>query len=220
MSSTSARETSEIRLVVFDLGRVLVRICDDWQQACSCAGLDVTFRPAEPADQLRLRALANQLEVGEISSTEFATQVARVMGLAPEQVSAASAAYIRGAYPGAAELVADLAASGIATACLTNTNEHHWELLSESGHPSYFPLHRLKWQFASHHLRLRKPDPAIYASVERQTGIAPEAILFFDDVAENVDAARHRGWNVERIDPALDNPIGQMRRALRKFGLE
>lgn len=217
MSSTPTREKPEIRLVVFDLGRVLVRICDDWQHACACAGLDVPAFSIAPADQLKLVELSHQHEVAQIDSARFIQESAKLMGLSSEQVRAASASYIVGAYPGTVQLLDELSAMGVATACLTNTNPHHWELLYQAGHPSFFPLDRLKWRFASHLMRLRKPGPAIYKQVEKETGIAPGSILFFDDVAENVDAARHCGWNAVRIDPALDDPMGQVRRALKEF---
>ena len=78
---------------------------------------------------------------------------------------------------------------------------------------------RLHHRFASHLLRLRKPDDAIYAHVEGATGVRGMAIVFFDDVAENVDAARRRGWHAYRIDPAPDDPLPQVRSRLRAHGV-
>lgn len=210
--------TAGVQLVVFDLGRVLVRICDDWQHACRCAGLDVN-----PASILSnapaLKKLSDAHEVGAVSSAEFLGEIARVIGASPDHVRRASEAYTRGGYPGAADLVQELRAAGVATACLTNTNEHHWGLLSEAGHPTFFPLDRLKYRFASHLLRCRKPDDAIYECVERQTGLPPSSILFFDDVAENVAAAARRGWRAHRVDPKLENPIPHIRSVLRQHGV-
>ena len=40
-------------------------------------------------------------------------------------------------------------------------------------------------------------------------------ILFFDDMEENVRAARKRGWIAEWIDPQLDDPLRQIREALK-----
>ena len=48
--------------------------------------------------------------------------------------------------------------------------------------------------YISGHLRLLKPEPAIYAAVEGDCGLPPEALLFTDDKAANIDAARARGW--------------------------
>lgn len=205
-----------IELVVFDLGRVLVRICRDWRQACECAGIQSFNRELSEADALRLKDVAHRHEIGELGARDFASQASSLIGLSPGQVLAMSDAYVFGPYDGAAELLAELADVGIATACLSNTNEHHWGLLFEPAHRAWLRMDRFNHRFASHLLRARKPDEAIYAHVERATNVAGDAILFFDDVVENVEAARRRGWVAEWIDPAPDEPIGQIRAALRR----
>lgn len=40
----------------------------------------------------------------------------------------------------------------------------------------------------------RKPDAAYYGAVAAHLGVAPERIVFWDDSAENVEAARAAGW--------------------------
>ena len=42
---------------------------------------------------------------------------------------------------------------------------------------------------------LKKPDPAIYALAQRRLGVEPHEVVFLDDVAANVDAAREAGWH-------------------------
>lgn len=54
--------------------------------------------------------------------------------------------------------------------------------------------------YISAHLGLIKPDPQIYAWVERDCGIAPEALLFSDDRPENIEAAKSRGWQAHLFD--------------------
>ncbi|MDB5357819.1 MAG: HAD-superfamily hydrolase, subfamily variant 3 [Phycisphaerales bacterium] len=210
------KQNSEVRLVVFDLGRVLVRICDNWQHACRVAGLPVVEGELSAEGQARLHALVCRAEVGALGMDGFAREVAPVLGITPVQLRALSDAYLLGAHEGAIEVVDELSTAGMPTACLTNTNDNHWRLMSDRSAPAYFPLGRLTHQFASHLLRLRKPEEAIYAHVERATATPPHAILFFDDIEENVAAARKRGWDARRIDPALDDPISQVRDALRE----
>lgn len=41
---------------------------------------------------------------------------------------------------------------------------------------------------------LAKPQPEIYRLMETRMGLPPEALFFFDDTQENVDAARACGW--------------------------
>jgi glucose-1-phosphatase len=214
--ASSSPAPGPIQLVVFDLGRVLVRICRDWQQACGCAGIQSFNRALGDADTSRLTAIARRYDVGDLNAGDFAREASSLMGLSAEQVTAMSEAFIFGPFPGAASLLAELSESGVATACLSNTNEHHWGLLFDPGHRAWLPMDRFTHQFASHLVRARKPDEAIYAHVERATNLARGAILFFDDVLENIEAARRRGWIGEWIDPAPDEPIGQIRAALRR----
>jgi putative hydrolase of the HAD superfamily len=46
----------------------------------------------------------------------------------------------------------------------------------------------------SHEEGIRKPDPRIFALASERIGFPPEEIVFLDDVAENVDAARACGF--------------------------
>ena len=214
-----ADSQTRIELVVFDLGRVLVRICNDWVHACATAGVNIALDRLDPASLLELRELVHQLEVNALSFEEFAGRVGRTLGATPEQIRCASEAFLVSLYPGVVELIAELHKAAVATACLSNTNEHHWRLLADPQHPEFSGLSRLRYQFASHLIGARKPDQAIYEHLERETGIRGGAILFFDDVQENVDAARSRGWKAEWIDPALDDPLPQIRTALGRHGV-
>jgi putative hydrolase of the HAD superfamily len=46
----------------------------------------------------------------------------------------------------------------------------------------------------SHEVGLAKPDPRVYRLTEQRLGVVGEEIVFIDDVARNVEAARERGW--------------------------
>jgi len=48
--------------------------------------------------------------------------------------------------------------------------------------------------FCSGDLNVAKPQPAFYSRVASELGVAPESILFFDDSATNVEAAKQSGW--------------------------
>jgi putative hydrolase of the HAD superfamily len=52
-------------------------------------------------------------------------------------------------------------------------------------------------------VRQIKPEPGIYDTAARLFGAAPDALLFIDDVADNVIAARAAGWQaLQFIDSA------------------
>ncbi len=48
--------------------------------------------------------------------------------------------------------------------------------------------------FVSGHLKLAKPDPAIFARVEADSGLFGPQLLFADDRPDNIAAAEERGW--------------------------
>jgi putative hydrolase of the HAD superfamily len=194
-----------------------MRICRDWRHACERAGLD--HLAVDPVNVPALRDVLHRAEVGEITAERFHHDAAGCMSCSPEQIRQISDAFVVAPYPGAADLLAELAGAGVAIACLSNTNEHHWSLLSEPGHRAWLPMDRLNHRFASHLVRARKPEDAIYAHVEREVGLPPCDILFFDDVTENVEAAQRRGWNAQWIDPTPDDPIPQIRDSLRRHAL-
>ena len=51
----------------------------------------------------------------------------------------------------------------------------------------------------SAHEHLVKPDPAIYRLMEKRLDLAPEKLMFFDDLAANVAAARSCGWLAAQV---------------------
>lgn len=201
-------------LLVFDLGGVLIRICRDWAQACAESGVTL------PADLSPIAATLHQLvalsETGAMEQDAFCTALGRELDMGRQQVHDACTAYLLGPYPGTHALLDELAQRGVATACLSNTNAHHWAMMTRPGHRHCLGLDRLDHRFASHLIGLRKPDPAIYRHVQEQTAVAPERILFFDDAPENVDAAAACGWAARLIDREGD-PAVQIRDHLRRY---
>jgi glucose-1-phosphatase len=214
-----------IRLVCFDLGGVVIRTCGSWDHARSRAGLP----SHEPADRDRfeeaVRAADDRHQLGAVADEEFFREIARLAGgfYAPDEVARIHDAWLLGEYAGMDRLVAELnALAGLRTACLSNTNHRHWMMMAGNGEPSSrpeFPAFRgLAHRHASHLLGLAKPHPEIYREFERRTSRSGREILFFDDRAENVDAARSLGWSAEQIDAAGDT-AGQAREHLRRHGI-
>jgi putative hydrolase of the HAD superfamily len=207
---------NRIQLVCFDLGRVLMRICNNWRHACQIAGVAAPSGDPDAAALAALDAAVCRSEVGEIDLDEFAAAAARALGLTPASVVTLSNAYCLGPYPGAGELLDELSAAGVMTACLSNTNANHWRILTDPDGDHGRVTGRLNHRFASHLVRVRKPDARIYAHVEDAVGVSGDAIVFFDDLKENTAAAARRGWHGHWVDPSLDDPIGQIRHHLRE----
>ena len=100
----------------------------------------------------------------------------------------------RGLIDGAEELV-EAAASSVAVACLSNTNELHWRQQTDAQRlADLFPT-----RFLSHELGLIKPDREIFDHVVGALTLPADSILFFDDNQLNVDGARAAGLRAECV---------------------
>jgi len=76
----------------------------------------------------------------------------------------------------------------------------------------------LDHRLASHELGCAKPGSEIYTIFSKTLEIEPSDIVFFDDLAENVGAARAMGWDAVPIDYTGDT-ASQMRQALASRGV-
>lgn len=209
-------DSTSIRLVCFDLGGVLLRICRSWREGCAAAGLEARAAfPDDPSAANGFKGIGASYQVGALSCTEYAGRFAAAMNhlYSPDEIMTIHHAWLLGEYPGAGLLIDDLHAAGLETACLSNTNHAHWSRM-----PEYASVMKLQRRFASHELGHAKPDAAIYRAFEERTGRSAGEIVFFDDLPENVAAARALGWRATVIDPAGD-PAAQMRSALRRCNI-
>ena len=173
----------------------------------------------DPQTLKQVTTLSRLHETGQIDDGTFDRRVADIVGLTPQQVGKAAEAWLVERYTGAVELVEWLAKHPtLKSACLSNTNTRHWRQMTESAEVG-LPLMKLTWQFVSFRIGYMKPAPEIHRAVERESGLAPSQILFFDDNPANVAAAKACGWEAEVIDPSGDDSPEQVMRSLRRRGL-
>ncbi len=212
-------------LIVFDLGGVIVRICRSIKEAGDRCGIEVRDEDITPERRAERRAIHAQYERGHLSCDAFFTAIAQTTGsrYTPEQFRAMHLAWIIDEYPGVSGLIDDLHAAGLSTGVLSNTNPSHWAQMQPtpdaSGRtvPPKFPTPaKPHHKHASHLLGLAKPDPQIYHEFARRTGFAPASIIFFDDLNDNIEAARAAGWEADLIDHTGD-PAAQMRLRLHRL---
>jgi len=212
-------QDSATRFICFDLGGVLVRTQHDIFEACAAAGLTAAAGWRSGAARRSFAKLLFRLESGTCPEEDFLREAAEVLPpWEAADVAALMDAWLLGLYPGVQALLSELwAAPGKLTGCLSNTNERHCRVMLQQ--PDYRPLQEhLDHRFLSHRIGARKPAAAVYAHVEQHVEVAPEAIVFFDDRAENIDAARARGWIAESVDPHGD-PAQQIRAYLAGHGV-
>ena len=196
------------RIVVFDIGGVLVRISRSWRENHERAGLPGDPPPEDSNFEARRTQLSAQFHLGRLTTDEYAAEVASASDgrYSASDILAAQSAHLLGEYAGIESVFDRIEHAATATGLLSNTNSLHWSrLVGDQGHAAEFPnVARAKHRYASHLLGLAKPDPAIYRALVAGTGYAGEQILFFDDSMENIDAARAEGWRAEWIDHTGD----------------
>jgi putative hydrolase of the HAD superfamily len=203
------------QLIVFDLGQVLVRVCDGWEDACRRVGIAPDRVQLSHRESAQMSEIVHRWDSGLIDLDQFAREVAPLRGLSALDVVRIHQAYLLGPFPGAVELVDELNDAGFQTACLSNTNAGHWKLMQTPGDPNFFPLDRLTFRFASHLVGTCKPDEKLFRHLEAHTQASGSKIIFFDDRSENVDAAKRIGWQAYRIEIDGD-PVKQVRQHLNR----
>jgi putative hydrolase of the HAD superfamily len=180
------------------------------------AGLDARGASfIDPSGADGLRELSRLHQSGQISSDEFFEQVAHVREgrYSPDEVRRIHDAWLLGEYEGVGDIIDRIHHAGMLTASLSNTNQRHWAALQ-----SYPVISRLKIRLASHELGLVKPDPAIYRAAEARFHTVGQSIIFFDDLLENIEAARTQGWHAVHVDHSGDT-ARQIETALRNLNL-
>ncbi|AIE84729.1 HAD family hydrolase [Fimbriimonas ginsengisoli] len=202
------------RLVTFDVGGVLIRICHTWQACAREAGVDIKW-PAQPEIALTDFPAFDAYQMGAIDLDDYLARLAEWLGCSPEEAGRVHDGILVEPYPGTEELVAELQDRGELTACLSNTNEPHWQAFFGGRFPA---VARLDSKMASHLVGINKPDPAIFRLHAETNGVAPEEIVYFDDAPANIEAATEVGFRTLRIDPSGDT-VAQMRGFLVDLGV-
>ena len=214
--SATPLNPSPIDLICFDLGGVLVRTQGNWFDACKAAEVPIPKTLTDASVLAKLSELVRRSALGELTAEALIAQVADITGLTHDQIAAVSTAGLMGSFPGTADLISALKTANYRTACLSNTHDHHWRILTSDG--DYNWMHQLDFRFASHLVGHAKPDQSAYAHVEQEAQVTPTHIAFFDDLPENVAAAQSRGWHAYHIMPASD-PISQIRKHLQTLAV-
>lgn len=98
--------------------------------------------------------------------------------------------------PHSARLLKALKAKGVPVFSLTNFGIQSLELAQQH----YPVLNEFDREYVSGHLEVIKPDPTFYEILERDSGVAPEALIFTDDRPENIDVAAARGWQTHLFE--------------------
>jgi glucose-1-phosphatase len=182
-----------VEAVLFDLGGVLV----GWEGVPGLVRLCGGRLGTEEARRFWIESpWVRRFEVGRCRPEEFAAGVVEELRLpcGPVEFLEAFASWDRGLFPGALDLLDDLAPRYL-LACLSNNNEVHWPRLRDGGGLGA----RFRRRHLSHETGLFKPDRAAYDHVVADLGIAASRILFLDDNPENVRGAEAAGLRAREV---------------------
>lgn len=192
-------------ILVFDFGNVIIDI--DYQRCHNNFQtlLDVRWGEKLPDDIQEWIVL---LETGEISEETFLWKFQSNYNaqLNPRDIIDCWNSMLTGIPEGRLDLLAGIAGQ-YDTYLLSNTNSIHLGWIRRYLKREYscedFDTRYFKQTFYSHELDMIKPNKKIYAHVTKEIGCKAGDILFFDDLKENVEAARAYGWQVVLHDPNL-----------------
>ena len=178
--------------LIFDFGNVLIEI----DPARSIEAFQTLGAQAD----LHLDAdFFHDFETGAIKATEFRRALRSQLrwASADSSIDRAWNALLLEIPPRTLHVLRSLRAEGYRLALLSNTNPIHIdEVRRRLGPHGYAAFERcFERVFYSFDMGLRKPDPAIYAAVDRELGItSPAEVLFIDDNAANIATAAAYGW--------------------------
>ena len=185
----------QTKIIMFDLGGVLVESTG----IVALQSLAPHLHDKQVVLERWLRSQAVALfERGRISGDEFAATFIQEWELHLDKNTflASFASWVRGFYPGALQLIDGLRRQH-RVACLSNTNAIHWARMPEAQQIFDYP-------FASHLSGFMKPDREAYKHALRGMNVAATDVYFFDDLAQNIAAAREIGINAFQVRGLVD----------------
>jgi HAD superfamily hydrolase (TIGR01509 family) len=175
--------------LLFDLGRVVLDI--DFSRTIACWAGHAGCNPADLAERFVIDNSYWRHETGAIDDAQFFAALRTSLGidLSDTQFLEGWNAIFSGEMPDIAPLLTR-AAKRVPLYAFSNTNAAHVAHFSKAyvdvlGHFTKI--------FLSSSIGLRKPDAAAYDHVITAIGAPASRIVFFDDLAENIEGARARG---------------------------
>jgi 2-haloacid dehalogenase len=201
---------TEIRHIVFDVGKVLVHY--DPHQAYRELIPDLDERTA-----FLTHVCSGAWNQEQDRGRTWAEAEAEALGRHPDKGELIRAyrqrwhLMVSHAYDDSVAILRALLARGHDVTLLTNFASDTFQEAQQR-----FPfLAETRGATVSGDIKVIKPDPAIYAHHTQAFGLTPSATLFFDDSPANVDGARGTGWKAEIFTGAE-----QLRADLARHGIE
>jgi len=184
---------NQISTILFDLGNVIGHIDFGafWR--------DLGFFQAD--DMLSFSegyaSLTLQYETGHISTDQYLHGLYTLFNnkYSIEQLEVAVGCIIQKPVEGMANIIQHVSRTH-QTALVSNTNEIHYRLSLKK----FDVLKILQKHYLSYQIHVMKPARGFYDAIIKDQGIFPSKLLFIDDIAENVKAAKTAGMQIIQFE--------------------
>jgi putative hydrolase of the HAD superfamily len=199
--------SDHIQALLFDLGGVLIEI--DFERVFRHWARHSRLTAAAIRERFEVDTAFQRHERGEIDGAAYFDHLRRLLLL--EGSDAEIAAGWNAVFVGPIEPTLALirrVRERLPCFCFTNTNPTHQASWSQA-----FPELGSLFEeiFVSSELGMRKPEPLAFETVAAGMGIPPARILFFDDLAQNVEGARSAGMRAVLVRSPEDVREGLVR---------
>jgi glucose-1-phosphatase len=198
--TVSALTPGSADALLFDLGRVVLDI--DFSRAIATWAAHAGRAPTDIVARFARSEAYERHEIGELSDAGYFASLREQLDIAisDEQFLEGWNAIFAGEVPGIAPLLAR-ASGRLPLYVLSNTNDAHVAHFSVA----YAALlGHFRELYLSSKIGLRKPDKAVYDHVVKAIGVPASRILFFDDLSENIEAARACGLKAVHVTSSDD----------------
>lgn len=194
-----------VKAIAFDIGGVLIELDLD---RCIHAFRDILGfeRITELLDPSHQKGIYGEMEAGRLGADHFRELILAESrpGCTKADVDRAMAALLVGMPEATVRVVKDLQ-TRYPLYLLSNNNPismaRTYAIFRENG---IEPKTAFKGEFISWEMQLMKPSQACYREVIRRIGLPAREILFVDDNANNVEAAREAGLQARYYIPGSD----------------
>lgn len=195
--------------IIFDLGKVLVDF--DYTVAARKVAARSTKSPRDLHTFLGSSPLLVDYERGRLTRGQFFEAIRTAIGFRGDlEEFGGYFADIFTEMPGTIALHAELRRRGLQTYIFSNTNDLAVEHVRRN-----FPFFQnFDGYILSFEVGALKPQPEIYAALEKLAGRRPEDLVYLDDRLENVQAGAARGWRT-----ILHESPAATRQALMAMGI-
>jgi putative hydrolase of the HAD superfamily len=186
--------------LLFDLGRVVLDV--DFTRVVACWAGHAGCEPSEIAARFAPDENYFHHERGTISDEAFfdSLRTSLAIAISDEQFLEGWNSIFVGEMEGIADLL-ERASRRLPLYAFSNTNRPHVETFTRM-YPEV--LGHFREIYISSTIGMRKPEPEAFDHVVGAIGVPASRIVFFDDLAENIEGARARGLKAVHVRSVSD----------------